>query len=63
MKCNVCILQGVLSSVILFFIPYGAFVGSINISGKDTADLQFFGVAVASILVVAVNIRVNELPI
>ncbi|XP_052796931.1 phospholipid-transporting ATPase ID-like isoform X1 [Mya arenaria] len=49
--------EGVVTSIVLFFIPYGAFYESIGPSGVDNADIQFFGVVVASILVVAVNLR------
>ena len=51
--------EGFLSSIVLFFIPYGAFNWGISPWGTDLADLQSFGVVVASILVVAVNIRVS----
>lgn len=52
--------QGILSSLVLFFIPYGALRHAVSPVGVDNSDLQFFGVVVASILVVAVNIRVSE---
>ena len=51
--------EGFLSSVVLFFIPYGAFNWGVSPWGEDVSDLQAFGVAVASILVVAVNLRVS----
>ncbi|ESO89585.1 hypothetical protein LOTGIDRAFT_124920, partial [Lottia gigantea] len=49
--------EGVLTSLILFFIPYGAFLYSHGNSGQDLVDLQSFGTVVAAILVVSTNIR------
>ncbi|CAE1294791.1 E7.6.2.1 [Acanthosepion pharaonis] len=49
--------EGILSSLILFFIPYGVFKESVNQYGLDAGDHQSLGVAVASTLVVAVNVR------
>lgn len=51
--------EGVITSIVLFFIPYGAFYYSVDSAGKDSADHQTLGVAVASILVVIVNLRVG----
>ncbi|XP_052238841.1 phospholipid-transporting ATPase ID-like isoform X1 [Dreissena polymorpha] len=51
------VLEGFISSLVLFFVPYGALIGAVSPSGYDNSDLQFFGVVVASILVVAVNLR------
>lgn len=53
--------EGIVSSLILFFIPYGAFGSSVNSQGLDTSDHQSLGVVVASTLVVAVNLRVGIL--
>jgi len=52
--------QGAVTSLVLFFIPYGAFYESVGPFGTDNSDIQFFGVVVASILVVAVNLRVRR---
>lgn len=49
--------EGFLSSLVLFFIPYGALYNQITPWGRDMAGIQFFGVSVASTLVVAVNLR------
>ena len=51
--------EGFLTSIVLFFIPYGAFYMGVNPWGTDLVDLQSFGVVIASILVVAVNLRVS----
>lgn len=53
------IAEGFITSLVLFFIPYGAFHDGLGSSGTDLADSQSFGVVVASILVVAVNLRVT----
>jgi hypothetical protein len=53
------IAEGIVTSIVLFFIPYGAFHDGLSTSGSDMADSQAYGVVVASILVVAVNLRVN----
>lgn len=53
------IVEGIVTSIVLFFIPYGAFHDGLSTSGTDMADSQAYGVVVASILVVAVNLRVN----
>ncbi|XP_050400643.1 phospholipid-transporting ATPase ID isoform X2 [Patella vulgata] len=52
---SVC--EGVISSLIMFFIPYGAFLYTHGVSGYDLADMQSFGTVVAAILVVATNLR------
>ncbi|KAL4227660.1 Phospholipid-transporting ATPase ID [Mactra antiquata] len=49
--------EGVISSFILFFIPYGAFLEEVRSDGITQSDIQSFGVVVASTLVVAVNLR------
>ncbi|XP_060085914.1 phospholipid-transporting ATPase ID-like [Ylistrum balloti] len=49
--------EGFITSLILFFIPYGVFHWATNPWGTDLIDHQSFGVVVASILVVAVNLR------
>ena len=54
------VIEGIVSSLVLFFIPYGAFVHSIDQDGIDKADLQSFGTVVAATLVVAVNLRVSD---
>lgn len=51
------VVEGFLSSMVLFFIPYGALYEEVSPWGKDQSDLQSFGVVVASTLVVAVNLR------
>lgn len=49
--------EGVLSSLILFFIPYGAFHDAIRPNGHDLDSHHVLGVVVGSILIVAMTIR------
>jgi phospholipid-translocating ATPase len=55
--------EGIITSLVLFFIPYGAFVDSIQPDGTENSGHKEFGVAVASILIVAVTLRVSRLEI
>jgi len=51
---------GTLTSLWLFFLAYGVFhFKTVDADGKDTADIKFFGTAVAAALVVVVNIEVS----
>jgi len=50
-------MHGILSSLILFYIPYGTMFHSVRPNGLDAADLQSFGFAVATILVIVVNLQ------
>ena len=52
-------MHGIISSLVLFFIPYGTMFQSVDAFGKDAADIQSFGFAVATILVIVVNLQVN----
>ncbi len=54
------VMHGIISSLILFFIPYGAMYQGVSPDGKDAADLQSFGFAVATILVIVVNLQVKK---
>ncbi|KAL8613377.1 hypothetical protein ACOMHN_057097 [Nucella lapillus] len=51
------VIEGLLSSLILFFIPYGSLIYSVDCDGIAKGDLQSFGTVVAATLVVAVNLR------
>ena len=52
------VMHGIISSLVLFFIPYGTMYQSVNADGKDAADIQSFGFSVATILVIVVNLQV-----
>ncbi|XP_022330149.1 phospholipid-transporting ATPase ID-like isoform X3 [Crassostrea virginica] len=49
--------EGIITSLVLFFIPYFAFQYGVHYDGTDLSDHQSLGCAVASTLVVAVNLR------
>lgn len=49
--------EGIITSLVLFFIPYFAFQNGVHYDGTDLSDHQSLGCAVASTLVVAVNLR------
>ena len=51
------VMHGIVSSLVLFFIPYGTLYLNVNAQGKDASDLQSFGFAVATILVIVVNLQ------
>nr|KAG5697762.1 hypothetical protein BaRGS_026719 [Batillaria attramentaria] len=51
------VIEGILSSLVLFFIPYGAFLYAVDEDGKDKQDVQSFGTCMAATLSVAVNLR------
>jgi magnesium-transporting ATPase (P-type) len=53
------IVEGVITSLILFMFPYAAFTGLTGSNGKDLADHKSFGFTVASILIVVVTVRVS----
>ena len=53
--------EGVITSAVLFFIPYGAFHDALRPDGTDLAGHKAFGVVVASALIVAVTLRVSIL--
>lgn len=52
------IVEGILTSLVLFMFPYAAFNMFVDPSGDDAADLKSFGFTVASILIVVVTLRV-----
>ena len=45
--------------MVLFFIPFAAFHDAVDADGTDLVGHKSFGLAVASILIVAVTIRVS----
>ena len=51
--------EGIISSLVLFFIPYGAFFNAVRPDGHDLVSHNAFGCVVASILIVAVTLRVS----
>ncbi|XP_074651966.1 phospholipid-transporting ATPase ID-like isoform X2 [Tubulanus polymorphus] len=51
------VFEGIMTSLVLFLIPYGAQHDAIRPDGLDTAGLHTFGVTVSACLVVVVSIR------
>jgi phospholipid-translocating ATPase len=53
------LVEGIITSLILFMFPYAVFTNFIGPNGKDLSDHNSFGFTVASILIVVVTIRVS----
>lgn len=58
-KFFVSLLHGVLTSMILFFIPLGAYLQTVGQDGEAPSDYQSFAVTIASALVITVNFQVR----
>ncbi|XP_078392399.1 phospholipid-transporting ATPase ID-like isoform X1 [Cetorhinus maximus] len=55
----ICIAQGIYTSIILFFIPYGTLSDSTRDDGTHMADYQSFAVTVATSLVIVVSVQIG----
>ncbi|XP_066871325.1 phospholipid-transporting ATPase IC isoform X2 [Kogia breviceps] len=55
----VSLLHGVLTSLILFFIPLGAYLQTVGQDGEAPSDYQSFAVTIASALVITVNFQIG----
>lgn len=58
----ICIAQGIYTSVLMFFIPYGVFADATRDDGAQLADYQSFAVTVATSLVIVVSVQVRSVP-
>lgn len=58
----ICIAQGIYTSVLMFFIPYGVFAEATRDDGTQLADYQSFAVTVATSLVIVVSVQVGGAP-
>lgn len=56
----ICIVQGIYTSVLMFFIPYGVFTDATRNDGAQLADYQSFAVTVATSLVIVVSVQVGK---
>ncbi|NWR39145.1 AT8B1 ATPase, partial [Tachuris rubrigastra] len=56
-KFFLSLLQGAVTSLIIFFIPYGAYLKSMGQDGEAPADYQSFAVTAASSLIFVVNFQ------
>ncbi|XP_074488577.1 putative phospholipid-transporting ATPase IM [Sebastes fasciatus] len=54
-----CTLQGMGTSFLLFFIPYGAFSVTVKEDGSNFSDHQAFAVTIATSLVIVVNVQIG----
>ncbi|XP_046889573.1 probable phospholipid-transporting ATPase IM isoform X2 [Hypomesus transpacificus] len=54
-----CTLQGMCTSFVLFFIPYGAFSISVGDDGSRISDQQAFAVTIATSLVIVVSVQIG----
>uniref|UniRef100_H0XF37 Phospholipid-transporting ATPase n=1 Tax=Otolemur garnettii TaxID=30611 RepID=H0XF37_OTOGA len=54
----VSLLHGILTSMVLFFIPLGAYLQTVGQDGEAPSDYQSFAVTIASALVITVNFQV-----
>uniref|UniRef100_A0A4W3K085 Phospholipid-transporting ATPase n=1 Tax=Callorhinchus milii TaxID=7868 RepID=A0A4W3K085_CALMI len=55
----ICIAQGIYTSIVLFFIPYGAFYHTTREDGTHLSDYQSFAVTVATCLVIVVSLQIG----
>ncbi|XP_063508292.1 probable phospholipid-transporting ATPase IM isoform X2 [Pongo pygmaeus] len=57
-KFFICMLHGIYTSLVLFFIPYGAFYNVAGEDGQHIADYQSFAVTMATSLVIVVSVQI-----
>uniref|UniRef100_A0A5G2RHE8 Phospholipid-transporting ATPase n=1 Tax=Sus scrofa TaxID=9823 RepID=A0A5G2RHE8_PIG len=55
----VSLLHGILTSMILFFIPFGAYLQTVGQDGEAPSDYQSFAVTIASALIITVNFQIG----
>ncbi|NXV60906.1 AT8B1 ATPase, partial [Molothrus ater] len=60
-KFFISLLHGAVTSLIIFFIPYGAYLISMGQDGEAPADYQSFAVTAASSLIFVVNFQASKL--
>ncbi|XP_032153697.1 probable phospholipid-transporting ATPase IM isoform X9 [Sapajus apella] len=54
----ICVLHGIYTSFVLFFIPYGAFYNVAGEDGQHISDYQSFAVTMATSLVIVVSVQI-----
>uniref|UniRef100_A0AAY5LCC6 Phospholipid-transporting ATPase n=1 Tax=Esox lucius TaxID=8010 RepID=A0AAY5LCC6_ESOLU len=54
-----CTLQGIVTSFLLFFVPYGAFSLGVRADGLHLSDQQSFAVTIATSLVIVVSVQMG----
>ncbi|XP_048358974.1 phospholipid-transporting ATPase IC [Sphaerodactylus townsendi] len=58
-KFCISLIHGVITSLIIFFIPYGAYLQTMGQDGEAPSDYQSFAVTTASSLIFAVNFQMG----
>ncbi|CAM5113025.1 unnamed protein product [Eretmochelys imbricata] len=58
-KFFVSLIHGIITSLIIFFIPYGAYLQTMGQDGEAPSDYQSFAVTAASSLIVTVNFQMG----
>ncbi|XP_058440775.1 probable phospholipid-transporting ATPase IM isoform X3 [Marmota monax] len=57
-KFFICVAHGIYTSLVLFFIPFGAFYNMVGEDGQHVADYQSFAVTMATSLVIVVSVQI-----
>ncbi|XP_028658350.1 phospholipid-transporting ATPase IC [Erpetoichthys calabaricus] len=55
----ISLFHGIFTSLIIFFIPYGAFLQTMGQDGEAPSDYQSFAVTTASALIITVNLQIS----
>ncbi|GAA6108526.1 phospholipid-transporting ATPase ID isoform X1 [Tachysurus ichikawai] len=55
----ICITQGIYTSVVLFFVPYGILSRATQSNGVPLADYQTFAVTTATALIIVVSVQIS----
>ncbi|KAG7265065.1 hypothetical protein CRUP_024305 [Coryphaenoides rupestris] len=58
-KFFISLFHGIFTSLIIFFIPYGAFLHTMGQDGEAPSDYQSFAVVTASSLIITVNLQIS----
>ncbi|KAJ7335243.1 hypothetical protein JRQ81_013184 [Phrynocephalus forsythii] len=58
-KFFISLFHGVVTSLLIFFIPYGAYLQTMGQDGEAPSDYQSFAVTTASSLIIAVNFQMG----
>ncbi|KAM9202894.1 putative phospholipid-transporting ATPase IM [Dugong dugon] len=61
-KFFICVAHGIYTSLVLFFIPYGAFYNAAGEDGQHIADYQSFAVTMATSLVIVASVQKLRMP-
>lgn len=57
----ISLFHGIFTSLVIFFIPYGAFLQTMGQDGEAPSDYQSLAVVMASSLIFTVNLQVADL--